>query len=126
MKNTPRPSRTAPQSQYEALKAVGFIQLVDKVVVSTTVLTWLVVLGWNYTCRSGILLLEPFNLTTYLQVTILAWVAWVAVLVFRCTYFVLQLTASVKLMPYEAAQILEAYRTAGQPVQVPSPGEARA
>lgn len=126
MKPTPRPPRPAPQSQYEALKAVGFIQLVDKVVVSTTVLTWLVVIGWNYMCRHGILLLEPFNLLVYLQVTILAWVAWVVVLVFRCTYFVLQLTASVKLMPYEAARILEAHRAGGQPVQVPSPGEARA
>lgn len=112
------------QVQYEALKAVGFVQRVDKLVAFFLVFSWLAVLSINWMCRLGILSLAPFNLLTHLQVCIFVTLLWLVVLVFRCTYFVIQLMARVNLMPYEAARILEAARGTSTLPPIPGAGSA--
>jgi len=107
------------QTQYEALQAVGFIQRIDKITFVTLALTWVLVLVFNKLCTTGVLNLTPFNLVVHLQCCIFALLLWAIVLIFRCMYFVVQLTAKVNLMPYESARILAAARTTGTLPPVP-------
>jgi hypothetical protein len=59
-----------------------------------------------------------------LIITVSILVGWLIILVYRCTFFVLQLMASVKLMPMEAARIVAAYRAGGQTDYAETTGEA--
>lgn len=103
------------QTQFEALRSVGFFRAIDAVVSAGLLLYWAVSALWNFLVYKGVLVSSYFNLNSVLLSSILVVVLWIVVLVFRCTHFVLMLTASVKLMPYEAARIVSAWKVGGIP-----------
>lgn len=103
-----------PLTQYEALKRAGFFQRIDYVVSWSLTLMWSLSSVWNILVSLGIFNSDKVgkvSLVLRVSISMFLLVLWLIVLVYRCIYFVLQLTASVKLMPYEAARVLKASMT---------------
>lgn len=92
------------KAQIEALWAVGQFQRIDIVLAILTLGAWA---AFAIAALKG----NNFQREFALAIAALAFnLLWITVLVYRGIYFVLQLTAAVKLMPEDAARLALAFQ----------------
>ena len=101
-------------TQTQALRQVGWIQPIDFVLLGLIAATWVTLLYWN-------IFGEPTPMET-LSCCLIAFAivqVWAILLIFRCSHFVLLLTAHVNNMPDVAARMVIGYYSGSQGPQVP-------
>ena len=104
----PNPNPEKLISRSDALREVGFWQNIDYVaifVIATNLLALIVsaVIGH----------LTIIAALTWLVAILLLVSVWVVLLVFRCMWFVIQITAEIKMMPAAASQMVMAFMRGG-------------
>ena len=107
--------------QYGALRQLGWIQPVDYLLMILVLFCWLTIIAWK-------IFGQPSNWNV-LSCCIVAGVitqAWMIILIFRCSHFVLLIQAYLNTLPEEAAKIVMATYS-GQVVnrQPPPPPQSR-
>lgn len=104
---TPKPDTVLaqqPLTEAEALRIVGWIQPIDYVMLVVVTICWVTLFYWKLFSDPS-----PLQILSCCLVAFAAVQAWVVILVFRCSHFVLLLTATVNNMPDVAARIAVAY-----------------
>jgi hypothetical protein len=104
-------------TQQQALRQVGWVQPVDFIIIGLVSLTWITLLYWGI-----------FGAPTPMQIMACCLVAfalvqlWVVILLYRCSHFVLMLTAYVNNMPDAAARMVIGYYS-GRPMPQQPPAK---
>lgn len=93
----------AHSSQYKILRQLGFIQTVDIVFLTVLVCRVVLQISWNTMVSLGVLNASKFDTKVTAFLSILILLVWLIVMSYRILYFILKLTADVKLMPGSAA-----------------------
>lgn len=99
-------------TQWQALRAVGWVQPIDFVMVFLIFMTAMTAIFWSiFSEPTGI------QLMTCAIVGFTIGQLWLVLLIFRCSHFVLVVQASFENLPYEAARIAMA-GIQGRPMEV--------
>jgi hypothetical protein len=103
-------------TQFEALKKAGWVQPVDYVLGTVSFIGFLVSIGslaiWMFNGSNSWLT----SAAVFFIVESISFHAWIAILMFRCSSFVLQVRADINLMPAEAARLALAFQRGSAPV----------
>lgn len=95
-----------PESQFDFLVMIGFLRWFDApFIIGMIVLPFMIV---------GVGLWKPDALTKTLLVSILCYLMWVCILVFRCMYFVIKSIGEIKNVGFEAARMAANYLSGGK------------
>lgn len=103
---TPQPEMT----QWQALRRVGWVQTSDFVFVGVLVASWVTAFFWwlfGSPTAAGLAVVAAANI-------VLAQL-WVVSLVFRCSFFVLQMRAEINTMPAAAAKLALSFQRGSAP-----------
>lgn len=102
----------APITHLQALKARGWIQPYDYVLIGIIVATLVTLFFWRIFGTPTVL-----NFIAVVLVDIFVAQIWMISLIFRCSCFVLETQADINLMPESAARIVAGYFNMGQSTQ---------
>lgn len=100
-------------TQQQALRQVGWVQPVDFAILGIVTLTWITLFYWSLFGNPS-----PMQVLACCLVAFAVVQLWVVILLFRCSHFVLMLTAYVNNMPDAAARMVIGYYS-GRPPQPP-------
>lgn len=103
----PQPDKTLTKS--EALREIGFWQGIDTAMVFAIAVN-LLALGVSAALGS----LSMAAAFVWLAVILLIVALWIVVLVFRTMWFVIQVTADIKMMPSAASQMVLTFLRGGK------------
>jgi hypothetical protein len=104
----------APTSRWTALKEAGWWAGMDTTFCIALAFIWVTALYWKIFGHPNLL-----NIVVLLLISLIILVAWLIILVYRCSLFVLQLHADIALMPDTAARMAVAYLSGKTPSSPP-------
>ncbi len=99
-----------PLTQQQALRLVGWVQPVDYAILGIVSLVWITLGYWALFAEPTPLQILSCCLVAFTLVQL-----WMVILLFRCSHFVLMLTAYVNTMPDAAARMVVSYYSGRPP-----------
>jgi len=120
---TPTPTPTIPEavitppqptSRWQALRQIGWWKGIDTVLLS--LLLAHIITGFFFLVFGKL----SFNVAVigFLQ-AMLVCLVWTVILAYRCMDFVIQLRASIEMLPYDAGRIAVGFLQGGKPLTTP-------
>lgn len=103
-----------PMTPTQALRKLGWIQPVDLVILVLIMVVWVTLLYWKIFSEPSALQILSCCLVAFALTQL-----WVIILIYRCSHFVLMLTAHVNNMPDAAARMVIGYYSGRPPAPAP-------